>query len=61
MPIYDSTLVLGEVRPKPLFSWRTALSGLGAAYCRLFHNSLSLPVNHKVRCWKCLREFDVNW
>ncbi|MFB3827125.1 MAG: hypothetical protein ACE15B_10165 [Bryobacteraceae bacterium] len=62
MNTYDQTLVLGAVRvPRALFPWRSALSALGNRYCRLFHNSLSLPVNHKTRCWKCLREFHVSW
>lgn len=37
------------------------LSLVGATYCRLFHRSISLPVDGRYHCWKCLREFDVDW
>jgi hypothetical protein len=33
----------------------------GNVYCRLFHRSISHPVNGKYRCWKCLREFQLGW
>jgi hypothetical protein len=33
----------------------------GNLYCRLFHKSISRPVLGKYRCWKCLREFDLEW
>ena len=41
--------------------WRQALAVLGNFHCRLFHNAVSRPVNGKYRCWKCLREFDLEW
>jgi hypothetical protein len=40
---------------------RGIVSSLGQAYCRLFHNSISRPVEGNYRCWTCLREFDINW
>src|SRR5262245_26596624 len=33
----------------------------GKLYCRMFHRSISTPVNGRYRCWKCLREFDLEW
>jgi hypothetical protein len=33
----------------------------GNLYCRLFHKAISRPVAGKYRCWKCLREFDLEW
>ena len=33
----------------------------GNLYCRYFHTSISRPVAGKYRCWKCLREFDLEW
>jgi hypothetical protein len=33
----------------------------GHLYCRFFHKSISRPVAGKYRCWKCLREFDMEW
>jgi hypothetical protein len=32
---------------------------VGNVYCRLFHRSISYPVNSKYRCWKCFREFEL--
>ena len=34
---------------------------VGRLYCRLFHNSISRPVAGKYRCWKCMREFELEW
>jgi hypothetical protein len=33
----------------------------GNLYCRLFHKSISRPVAGKYHCWKCLREFELEW
>jgi hypothetical protein len=33
----------------------------GNIYCQLFHHSISRPVAGKYRCWKCLREFHLEW
>jgi hypothetical protein len=33
----------------------------GNLYCRLFHKSISRPVGGKYQCWKCLREFELEW
>jgi len=37
------------------------LKAVGKLYCRLFHSSISQPVAGKYRCWKCLREFELEW
>jgi hypothetical protein len=34
---------------------------VGNLYCRLFHKNISRPVAGKYRCWKCLREFELEW
>jgi hypothetical protein len=39
--------------------WLQTFCVLGNFYCRQVHNSVSRPVNGKYRCWKCLREFDL--
>jgi len=36
-------------------------SALAGIYCRMFHSSISRPVGGKYRCWKCLREFELDW
>jgi hypothetical protein len=33
----------------------------GNLYCSYFHKSISRPVAGKYRCWKCLREFELEW
>ena len=38
-----------------------AFAVAGTLFCRLFHKSISRPVHGKYRCWKCLREFDLEW
>ena len=40
---------------------RRMLVTAGNLYCRLFHKSISRPVAGKYHCWKCLREFDLEW
>jgi hypothetical protein len=37
------------------------LDSLGDVYCRVFHNSISRPVDGAYRCWTCLREFETEW
>jgi hypothetical protein len=37
------------------------LATVGSIYCRLFHSAISRPVGSKYRCWKCLREFELDW
>jgi hypothetical protein len=37
---------------------RSAVSRL---FCRMFHRSISLPVNNVYRCWRCLNEFEIDW
>jgi hypothetical protein len=33
----------------------------GNLHCRMFHRSISRPVNGKYHCWKCLKEFEAPW
>lgn len=40
---------------------RTLMSMLGDLYCKVFHDAISRPVEGKYRCWKCLREFELDW
>jgi hypothetical protein len=40
---------------------RSLFSSVGNLYCRLFHKNISRPVAGKYRCWKCLREFELEW
>lgn len=46
-------------------SWTRPLArismAVGSAYCRAFHQAISLPVNGTYRCWQCLREFHSGW
>jgi hypothetical protein len=37
------------------------IDAVGRLYCRYFHGAISLPVNGRYRCWRCLREFDLEW
>jgi hypothetical protein len=37
------------------------LKTAGKLYCRMFHRTISRPVEGKYRCWKCLREFELEW
>src|SRR5262249_17321622 len=41
--------------------YRRLFATAGNLYCHLFHSSISRPVAGKYRCWKCLREFDLEW
>jgi len=41
--------------------YQRLFTNAGNLYCRLFHKSISRPVGGKYRCWKCLREFDLEW
>jgi hypothetical protein len=41
--------------------YQRLFAATGNLYCRLFHQSISRPVGGKDRCWKCLREFDLEW
>ena len=34
---------------------------MGKLYCRMFHRAISTPVNGRYRCWRCLREFEMEW
>ena len=40
---------------------RSFVGSVGQVYCRLFHNSISRPVEGIYRCWTCLREFETHW
>jgi hypothetical protein len=37
------------------------IAAVGAMYCRCFHEAISRPVNGKYRCWRCLKEFQLEW
>jgi hypothetical protein len=37
------------------------VASLGRVYCRYFHATVSRPVKGKYRCWRCLREFELEW
>ena len=37
------------------------LATTGNLYCRIFHRAISRPVRGKYHCWKCLRQFDLEW
>jgi hypothetical protein len=39
----------------------TVLSAFGRLYCRVFHRSISRPVHGKYKCWRCLREYELEW
>jgi hypothetical protein len=34
---------------------------LGNLHCRMFHKTISRPINGKYHCWQCLKEFDIRW
>jgi len=36
-------------------------AAVGLLYCRAFHRTISRPVKGKYRCWRCLREFEIQW
>ena len=42
-------------------AYQRLFAAAGNLYCRLFHKSISRPVGGKYRCWKCLREFELEW
>jgi hypothetical protein len=52
-------------RPHRPGFWTALLAQVFASvayfYCRRFHNGISRPVNGKYRCWRCLREFEIEW
>jgi hypothetical protein len=52
---------LDRLQVTPVVSAPGIFRNLGHLYCRLFHNAISRPVEGKYRCWKCLREFDLDW
>lgn len=48
-------------RPRRSAFWSEVTTLAGNLYCRWFHGAISRPVNGKYRCWRCLREFDLEW
>jgi len=51
-----------EERPAVAAAWSDHwFRAVGTLYCRVFHRAISRPVGGKYRCWKCLREFELNW
>jgi hypothetical protein len=60
MTISESCLAENSVIARtPMHQQMFAL--VGKQYCPLFHSSISLPVPGRYRCWKCLREFAIEW
>ncbi len=58
----SETCCIDRSESSPLASLYTPLLlSLGNIYCRLFHRSISLPVNGRYRCWECHREFETDW
>lgn len=45
----------------PVAIWNRLLTKVGNGYCRIFHKSISRPVQGRYRCWTCLREFELRW
>ena len=41
--------------------YQRLFASAGNLYCHLFHRSISRPVAERYRCWKCLREFEIDW
>jgi hypothetical protein len=41
--------------------FRELMDSAAKLYCRLFHDAISRPVAGKYRCWKCLKEFELDW
>jgi hypothetical protein len=33
----------------------------GNLHCRMFHGTISRPINGKYHCWQCLKEFESRW
>jgi hypothetical protein len=47
--------------PLAIANWKRTFAGVGNLYCRVFHRSISRPVRGKYHCWKCQREFKLEW
>jgi len=41
--------------------WVRGIAVFGRLYCQYFHAAISRPVNGKYRCWRCLREYELEW
>ncbi len=42
-------------------AYRQMLTAVGNFYCRFFHRAISRPVRGRYHCWKCLRQFELDW
>lgn len=60
MSVSVSRVVEAPAVAAPRFD-RQIFAAVGQFYCRFFHRAISRPVGGKYRCWKCLREFDLEW
>ena len=60
MGLSESCIGNSAVNPLSTALYKFA-ANVGNLYCRLFHRSIFLPVNGRYRCWKCLREFELEW
>ena len=56
----ETCIVESGLLPRGSFL-RRLLGSLGNQYCRVFHESISRPVDGTYRCWTCLREFETGW
>ena len=60
MTVSESSLTkTPEIVQIPVF--QRLFATVGNLYCRILHESISRPVAGKYRCWKCLREFEMDW
>ena len=57
----ESCLEQGRAKTWPAEVYSNLLAKVGSGYCRFFHKSISLPLKGKYHCWKCLREFEIEW
>jgi hypothetical protein len=46
---------------QPAAAYYRLFGTVSRLYCRLFHKSISRPVNGKYQCWKCLQQFEIQW
>jgi hypothetical protein len=61
MPVSESCLEGTRPSPRTTVANEWLFSNVSRLYCRLFHRSISRPVNGKYRCWKCLQQFEIRW
>ena len=57
----ESCLERNRLVDFPVRIWNHPVTTLGNLYCRIFHRSISRPIQGRYHCWKCLREFQLRW